>query len=142
MVSTRLERFDAVNATLNSTSTAMRRAAEEKQSVPGEVVAAVGLVSVAVAIVTNSAVLVRACRQFASCVHQPVRDGSLHLSVGNGHARHDARAALSLQLNGAVCMLFEATAVTDCVKVLRPTRHKIAHFGTFFAADLLVRYRY
>ena len=105
MVSTRLdnstERFDAVNATLNSTSTAMRRAAEEKQSVPGEVVAAVELVSVAVAIVTNSAVLVRACRQFASCVHQPVRDGSLHLRVGNGHARHDARAALSLQLNGS-----------------------------------------
>ena len=116
MVSTRLERFDAVNATLNSTSTAMRRAAEEKQSVPGEVVAAVGLVSVAVAIVTNSAVLavlVRARRQFASCVHQPVRDGSLHLRVGNGHARHDARAALSLQLNGAVCMLFETTALTD-----------------------------
>jgi len=73
MVSTRLdnstERFDAVNATLNSTSTAMRRAAEEKQSVPGEVVAAVELVSVAVAIVTNSAVLavlVRARHQLRS----------------------------------------------------------------------------
>jgi len=104
-----------------ATSTSGKNAA--KQSVPTKVVVAVGIVTMTLGAVTNSgvlAVLVRARRQFGSSVHTLITNQcaiDLYTSVFGMctlvmMVTHGYRYNGNPILDGAICVLFEAVALT------------------------------